>query len=138
MTGHVLTLNAGSSSIKFALLERHGDLTVPQLTGKVGGVGMGSDSMTQAQAALHSSPGALSGHHDELFAAGWLDHGRPAWPASQPCRPSAGLSLLRPNTRKTCITRQFPEKVVKSGYSPCPLYIVGYLIYSIYLKITVL
>ena len=50
MTGHLLTLNAGSSSIKFALFEQGGDLTSPQLSGKVEGVGTGPDSMTHAQA----------------------------------------------------------------------------------------
>ena len=50
MTGHLLTLNAGSSSIKFALFERHGDLTVPQLTGKVEGIGQGAGSTTHAKA----------------------------------------------------------------------------------------
>ena len=50
MTGHLLTLNAGSSSIKFALFEQGGDLTLPQLAGQVEGVGTGSDSMAHAQA----------------------------------------------------------------------------------------
>ncbi len=50
MTGHLLTLNAGSSSIKFALFEQGGDLTSPQLAGKVEGIGTGPDSMTHAQA----------------------------------------------------------------------------------------
>ena len=50
MTGHLLTLNAGSSSIKFALFEQGGDLTSPQRSGKVEGVGTGPDSMTHAQA----------------------------------------------------------------------------------------
>ena len=35
MTAHLLTLNAGSSSVKFALFERNGDLTLPQLSGQV-------------------------------------------------------------------------------------------------------
>lgn len=50
MTGHLLTLNAGSSSIKFALFEQGSDLTSPQLSGKVEGVGTGPDSVTHAQA----------------------------------------------------------------------------------------
>ena len=50
MTGHLLTLNAGSSSIKFALFKQGGDLTLPQRSGKVEGVGTGPDSMTHAQA----------------------------------------------------------------------------------------
>ena len=52
MTGHLLTLNAGSSSIKFALFKQGGDLTSPQLSGKVEGVGTGPDSMTHAQALV--------------------------------------------------------------------------------------
>ena len=59
------------------------------------------------------------------------------------CGPNVGSSLHRPNTRRICITRQFPEKnwqtrSVKSGCSPSPVCIVSNEIYSIYLKITVL
>jgi acetate kinase len=50
MTGHLLTLNAGSSSIKFALFERGTDLTQPHLTGQVEGIGQGSGSTTHGQA----------------------------------------------------------------------------------------
>ena len=54
MTGHLLTLNAGSSSVKFALFERNGDLTQPQLAGRVElagiGDGVGPGTMTHAQA----------------------------------------------------------------------------------------
>jgi acetate kinase len=50
MTGHLLTLNAGSSSIKFALFEGGGDLTQPQLTGQVEGIGQGSGGSTHGQA----------------------------------------------------------------------------------------
>ena len=54
MTGHLLTLNVGSSSVKFALFERHGDLTVPQLSGRVEladmGDGGGAGTLTHEQA----------------------------------------------------------------------------------------
>ena len=37
-TADLLVLNAGSSSLKYALFERDGDLTMPQLTGQVAGI----------------------------------------------------------------------------------------------------
>ncbi len=50
MNGHLLTINAGSSSIKFALFEQGGDLTLSQLAGQIEGIGSGSGSTTHAQA----------------------------------------------------------------------------------------
>ena len=46
---HLLTLNAGSSSIKFALYAR-GDLTRPVFAGQVDGIGVGADAQTHDEA----------------------------------------------------------------------------------------
>jgi acetate kinase len=54
MSGHLLALNAGSSSVKFALFERSGDLTLPQVSGRVELAGnsarSGSGTVTHDQA----------------------------------------------------------------------------------------
>jgi acetate kinase len=50
MAEHLLTLNAGSSSIKFALFERGGDLRTPTLAGQVDGIGTRSGPATHTEA----------------------------------------------------------------------------------------
>lgn len=52
MAEHLLTLNAGSSSIKFALFDCNGDLTEPALSGQVEGLGSTAGSLTHEQALL--------------------------------------------------------------------------------------
>jgi len=49
-TEHLLTLNAGSSSIKFALFARGGDLRTPELAGQVDGIGTRSGPATHTEA----------------------------------------------------------------------------------------
>ena len=49
MSDHLLTLNAGSSSIKFALFARD-DLAVPVFAGQVDGIGVGAGSQTHDDA----------------------------------------------------------------------------------------
>ena len=50
MTGHLLTLNAGSSSIKFALFDPAVSLHTPQQAGQVDGIGTRSGPADHAQA----------------------------------------------------------------------------------------
>ena len=50
MADHLLTLNAGSSSFKFALFARDGDLRQAALAGQVDGIGTRSGPATHAQA----------------------------------------------------------------------------------------
>lgn len=50
MTGRLLTLNAGSSSIKFALFDPAVGLQTPQLAGQVDGIGTRSGPVDHAQA----------------------------------------------------------------------------------------
>ncbi len=50
MTGHLLTLNAGSSSIKFALFDPATGLHTPQQAGQVDGIGTRSGPADHAQA----------------------------------------------------------------------------------------
>ena len=50
MTGHLLTLNAGSSSIKFALFDPAVSLNTPQQAGQVDGIGTRSGPVDHAQA----------------------------------------------------------------------------------------
>jgi acetate kinase len=50
MTGHLLTLNVGSSSVKFALFERGADLTLPKMSGQIEGISPGSGGATHEQA----------------------------------------------------------------------------------------
>ena len=50
MTGHLLTLNAGSSSIKFALFDPAVSLHAPQQAGQVDGIGTRSGPADHAQA----------------------------------------------------------------------------------------
>ena len=63
---NLLTLNAGSSSIKFALFARDGDLATPLLAGQV--EGLGATGLTHEQALQHvlarvgSAPVAAVGH----------------------------------------------------------------------------
>ena len=47
---HLLTLNAGSSSIKFALFDVASDLTQPTLSGQIEGLGGGASGTTHEQA----------------------------------------------------------------------------------------
>ena len=47
---HLLTLNAGSSSLKFALFEIGGDLSQPVEAGQVEGLGHGAGAATHEQA----------------------------------------------------------------------------------------
>ena len=51
MHGHVLTLNAGSSSIKFALFDAAGDLTSPALVGQAEGLATAAPGRLRARAA---------------------------------------------------------------------------------------
>ena len=50
MSQHLLTLNAGSSSIKYALFEFEGGSSATALSGQVEGLGTGADALTHAQA----------------------------------------------------------------------------------------
>ncbi|WP_088279171.1 acetate/propionate family kinase [Ideonella sp. A 288] len=50
MPHHLLTLNAGSSSIKYALFARHDDLSTPVLTGQVEGIGVAGGPATHEDA----------------------------------------------------------------------------------------
>lgn len=50
MAAHLLTLNAGSSSVKFALFACSGGLTEPALSGQIEGVGTAAGSLTHEQA----------------------------------------------------------------------------------------
>lgn len=50
MQHHLLTLNAGSSSIKFALFDSGGGLTTPVISGQVEGLGVGPGALTHEQA----------------------------------------------------------------------------------------
>ena len=52
MQDHLLTLNAGSSSIKFALFDCAGDLATPVSSGQIAGLGAGADdnALTHSQA----------------------------------------------------------------------------------------
>ena len=50
MTDGILTVNAGSSSLKYALFARDADLSVPLLAGLVEGLGEAAGAMTHEQA----------------------------------------------------------------------------------------
>jgi acetate kinase len=50
MQDHLLTLNAGSSSIKYALFECAGDLAAPALADQIGGLGTEDATLTHSQA----------------------------------------------------------------------------------------
>ena len=52
MAEHLLTLNAGSSSIRFALFECGGDLTVPALAGQIENLGSKAGLLNHEQALL--------------------------------------------------------------------------------------
>ena len=60
-----LTVNAGSSSIKYALFERDGDSSAPVLAGQIEGLGVSGQSHAQgmAQVLEHVSAGAAQGWH---------------------------------------------------------------------------
>ena len=68
MPGHLLTLNAGSSSIKFALFDAAGDLAEPVQAGQVEGIGTRGGPADHAQALrqvlerLGPAPLAAVGH----------------------------------------------------------------------------
>ncbi len=80
MRDHLLTLNAGSSSIKFALFGVAGDLNTPTVTGQADGLGLNAtlkirnaEGTTLHEAPLAASGGKTSAHHDALAAVlNWL------------------------------------------------------------------
>jgi acetate kinase len=65
LTDGILTVNAGSSSIKYALFARDSDLSMPLLAGQVEGLGVGEGALTHEQALaqtvahVRSAPGAV-------------------------------------------------------------------------------
>ena len=63
---NLLTLNAGSSSIKFALFARDGDLATPLLAGQIEGLGAAglthAQALQQVLARVGSAPVAAVGH----------------------------------------------------------------------------
>jgi acetate kinase len=83
MADHLLTLNAGSSSIKFALFARDASDT-PAFMGLVEGIGLGADAALKVQDAdgavvhdgkLHASSGGKLTHEDAIAAVlDWLSH----------------------------------------------------------------
>ena len=67
--GAILTVNTGSSSLKFALYET-GTKLLPLLSGKVAGIG-GQTKFSARDAdgnALDGPPDASAGNHEEVFA----------------------------------------------------------------------
>jgi len=85
MVDHILTLNAGSSSIKFALFRSDEDFRLPRLSGLVDGLGLqaririnGDDGDLRHEGPIEGSGGA-SARHDEALAAvlQWLARNAP-------------------------------------------------------------
>ena len=80
MRDHLLTLNAGSSSIKFALFASDGDLATPSVVGQADGLGLNATlkirdaaGTTLLDAPLAPQGGATSAHRDALAAVlAWL------------------------------------------------------------------
>jgi acetate kinase len=85
MREHILTLNAGSSSIKFALFARDEDFRAPRLSGGVDGLGLqthisirGGDGGLRHEGALEGSGGSSTRHGDALAAVlRWLERNEP-------------------------------------------------------------
>jgi acetate kinase len=84
MIDHLLTLNAGSSSIKFALFARDALDAAPAFMGQVEGIGLaahaalkvrGADGATVHDGDLHGANGAKLTHDDAIASVlGWLAH----------------------------------------------------------------
>ncbi len=80
MRDHLLTLNAGSSSIKFALFAAEGDLNTPAVTGQADGLGLtatlkirNAEGTTLHDEPLAAGDGEASAHHNALAAVlNWL------------------------------------------------------------------
>ncbi len=73
MTGVYLTLNAGSSSLKFAVFPGENDSTTRELRGKIAGIGRAPAFLVSAGEAAVPAPGALarldpSSGHAEVIA----------------------------------------------------------------------
>ncbi len=73
MTGVYLTLNAGSSSLKFAVFPGENESTTPELRGKIAGIGRAPAFSVSAGDAAIPDPGALArldpaSGHDQVIA----------------------------------------------------------------------
>ena len=86
MTDCVLTINAGSSSVKFALFAAGSDLHKPVLAGQVEGLGTGPDALTHAQAMdqLLAKVDAAGGHWRVAAVGHRVVHGGPDFDQPRP------------------------------------------------------
>ncbi len=80
MRDHLLTLNAGSSSIKFALFEADGDQTAPTVVGQADGLGLNATLKIRSahgallhDAALRANGSTATAHREALAAVlAWM------------------------------------------------------------------
>lgn len=96
MSDHLLTLNAGSSSLKFALFAR-ADLTNPVFAGQVDGIGLAGGVPTH-DAAIADVLAQLNARHERIVAVGHrIVHG--------------GASLVRPVLIDAAVVAQMSELI---------------------------
>ena len=70
MTDHLLTLNAGSSSVKFALFARDAVDAPPAFTGQIDGIGLGRGGAATHDEALADVLGQLQARNAQVSAVG--------------------------------------------------------------------
>jgi acetate kinase len=80
-----LTVNAGSSSIKYALFERSGDAALPVLAGQVEGLGVSGLDHAQGMALVLERVAVVAGTARRVAVVGHrIVHGG-AWPLRSRC-----------------------------------------------------